>query len=180
MKLTFAFAAVILTLSILFAPYNILAQENEASGSAEVVDIYALFWPVVPGKTVADPFFWAKQLKETFSSIFSFGEINKSRNLIEISEKRFVEGSKLFEAKDFSNAFKSLELNKKARDEAVKLKKQALEKKQDVKELTSRLVDSLEKQQKALMFLETQLPEDQKGKIAKIVQDLTLQISEAK
>lgn len=164
-------------LLVLFLPYNTFAQE--ASKSAEIVDVYAVFWPIVPGKTVADSMFWAKQLKEGISGFFSFGNINKSKYQIEIAEKRFVEASRLFENKDYSNALKSLDLNKTARDQALKLKKKAQEEKSDVFDLRNKLVKSLENQQKALKFLVTQLPEDQKSKIEEIIKGLTLQISEA-
>lgn len=166
--------------SLLILPSDVLAQNGEASDSAEIVDVYATFWPIVPGKTVADSMFWAKQLKEAFGGFFSFGTINQSKYQIELSEKRLVEANKLFKDKDYPNAQKSLDLNKKNRNEAMKLLKKARDEKRKVDELSGRLVTSLENQEKVLRFLLTQLPEDQKGKINEVVKDLTLQISEGR
>jgi hypothetical protein len=181
MKLLTAIIGFIFALSLFFSPTGIhAAGDPEASGSAQTVDVYSLFWPIVPGKTVADSMFWVKQLKETFSGMFSFGNVNKSKYQIDLSEKRLVEAYKLIQDKDYANAQKSLDLNKAARDEALKLKKKAIEEKADALELTNRLVKSLENQEKALMFLATQLPDDQKAKIQGFLKDLPLQISEAK
>jgi len=175
-----AFVIAFLLVIVFLLPLQTFAQENQASPSAQTVDVYSLFWPVVPGKTVSDSMFWAKQLKENLGGLFKFGSINQASYKTEIAEKRFVESYKLLEDKDYDNAFKSLELNKAARAEAVKLKKKALEEKQDTLELTKKLVKSLENQQKALIFIQTQLPEDQKSKLEAMINELTLQTSEAK
>lgn len=180
MKLLKLFTALILALTLSMSPGLIFAQGDEATNSAEAVDVYAVFWPIVPGKTVADPMFWAKQLKESFSGIFAFGDINKSKHQIELSEKRLVEANKLFDDKDYSNAQKSLDLNKVNRDTALKLMKKAQEEKRKVDELKGRLVTSLEDQEQVLNYLVTKLPDDQKSKIEDILKDLTLQISEAR
>lgn len=172
---------IILVINFLAFPLQIFAQDSEASPEAvETVDVYALFWPIVPGKTVNDSMFWLKQLKESFGGMFSFGNINKSENEISISEKRLVEANKLFEDKDYPNAVKTLDMNKKNRDSALDFLKKAKDEKRDVDELKSRLVSSLENQQTVLIFLQTKLPEDQKTKLGEIVKDLTLQISEAR
>ena len=176
----------LLLISVTFFPSQSYAQSDTqaeaevVTETAEKVDVYALFWPVVPGKTVADSMFWAKQLKENLGGVFSFGDINKSKYQIELSEKRLVEANKLFEDKDYTNAAKSLDLNKANRDEALKLMKKAREEKRKVDELTGRLVTSLENQETVLKYLVTQLPDDQKSKIEEILKDLTLQISEAR
>lgn len=174
-KLITSVLVFIFIINILILPSFIHAQETP-----EKVDVYALFWPVVPGTTVADGMFWAKQLKEGFSGMFTFGSVNKAGYEIELSEKRLVEANKLVEDKDYSNALKSLKLNKQNREEAVKLQKKAREEKADANELTLKLGKSLEKQQKALAYLATQFPEDQKGEVDEMVLGLVLQISEAK
>lgn len=168
----------LITVSFLFLTNQILAQAAEQK--PEVVDVYAVFWPIVPGKTVADPMFWAKQLKESFDGLFKFGEVAKSEYQIELSEKRLVEANKLLEDKDYSNAKNSLDLNKAARKEAVNLKKKAQEKNQDVNELILKLVKSLENQRKVLVYLNTQFPEEKHSEIEEMVKELTLQISEAR
>jgi hypothetical protein len=162
----------ILTLTLLFPSSSVLAQEK--------VDVYALFWPVVPGTTIADSMFWAKQLKEAFGGFFKSGNIDQSGYQIELSEKRLVEANKLVEDKDYSNALKSLKLNKSHRDEAVRLLKQAREEEEDANELTGKISKSLEKQKDALAYIASQLPEDEKKQVNEMVVALILQISEAK
>jgi hypothetical protein len=181
MKLLSLGLGIIFILNVFLSPGLILAQDNEESTeSAEMVDVYALFWPIVPGKTVADSMFWAKQLKESMGEIFSFGDINKSKYQIELSEKRLVEANKLLDDKDYPNAQKSLQMNKSNRDKSLELMKKAQEEKRKVDELKSRLVTSLENQQKVLEYKLTQLSSEEKSKVEKIVKELTLQISEAR
>lgn len=183
MRILSVLVSLVFLLSLFTFPLTISAQDDAqqpAEETVEEIDVYAVFWPIVPGKTVADSMFWAKQLKENFSGFFSFGAINQSKYQIELSEKRLVEANKLFDDKDYSNAQKSLDLNKNHRDEAIILLKKARDEKRKVDELSGRLVTSLENQEKVLKFLLTKLPGDQKGKINEILGDLTLQISEAR
>lgn len=181
---------VILNLFVfLFSPVSsILAQDKgedkaiaQSNSETEKIDVYAMFWPVVPGKTVNDSMFWLKQLKESFGEFFSFGDINKSEYQIALSEKRLVESYKLYtEDKDYNNAEKTLAMNKANRDQAVKLMKKAQEEQRKVGELKSRLVPSLENQQLVLKSVVEEISEDRKGKVNEIIEELTLQISEAK
>lgn len=187
MKLTKLLASLILIFAIFASSLSVYAQgdtgtETSDSGenSVEKVDVYAVFWPIVPGKTVADSMFWAKQLKENFGGFFSFGDINQSKFQIELSEKRLVEANKLFEDKDYASAEKSLAMNKQNRDKAVALMKKAYEEKRNVDELKSRLVSSLENQQMVIQYLASQVPEDQASELNQIAEELTLQISESR
>lgn len=171
----------LLVLSLLISPVAINAQsEATSAGDMENIDVYALFWPIVPGKTVADSTFWLKQLKESMGGFFSFGDISKSKYQIELSEKRLVEANKLFENKDYVNAFKSLDLNKQHRNQAVLIMKKAQEEKRKVGELKTRIVTSLENQQLVLRGLLTRIPPDIQGKVEEIVDQFTLQISESR
>ena len=172
--------SLLIIVSLFFSP-AVLAQDNgQVVETPEKVDVYAVFWPIVPGNTVADSMFWAKQLKETMMGFFSFGTINQSKYQIELSEKRLVEANKLFEDKNYNNAEKSLDLNKNHRDSAIDYLKKARDEKRNVDELSARLVTSLENQQKVINYLITLVPEDQKQKLGEISKDLTLQISEAR
>lgn len=156
-------------------------QQSPVAESSKSADAYSLFWPVVPGKTIKDSTFFLKQLKESFGEFFSFGEINKSEYQINLSEKRLVEAYKLFiEDKDFSSAFKTLDMNEQNRDNSLQYLKKAQEAKKEVKELRIRLVSSLEKQQTVIKGLLSKVPDEQRGKLSEIVEKLTLQISEAR
>lgn len=167
--------------SLTLAQDNDKGQEPSATESSKSADAYALFWPVVPGKTIKDSTFFLKQLKESFGEFFSFGEISKSEYQINLSEKRLVEAFKLFtEDKDFSNAFKTLDMNKQNRDKSLEYLKKTQEAKKEVKELRIRLSSSLEKQQTVIKGLLSKVPEEQKGKLSEIIEKLTLQISEAR
>jgi hypothetical protein len=185
MKLSMKFLNLLLSfvlLSNIFFTSSTYAQGDEPRTSTESgkVDIYAVFWPIVPGTTVADSSFFFKQLKEGLSGMFKFSTLSKADYQIGISEKRLVEASKLIESKDYANGLKSISLNEDARKSALELKKKAVEEKADTLELTNKLVKSFENQQKALIYLATQLPEDQKSKLDQILKNLPLQISEAK
>lgn len=171
----FAFSLFLFTTSGISA-----AMPPQPSASPEKVDVYAVFWPVVPGTTVADSMFWFKQLKEGLGGIFKFSTISKAEYQIGISEKRLVEANKLITNKDYPNALKSINLNSDARQRALELKKKAVEEKANTLELTNKLVKSLENQEKALAYLSTQLPEDQKSKFDLLLKELPLQISAAK
>lgn len=172
----------LLLLFILVIYPQLVVADNESSASSEErVDVYAMFWPIVPGKTINDPTFWLKQFKESVGDFFSFGDINKSKYQITISEKRLVEAYKLFTLdKDYLNAEKTLDMNKVNRDKAVALMKKAQEEKRKVGELKTVLVPSLENQQLVLRNLIGQIPEESKAKVSKIIEELTIQISEAR
>lgn len=184
MKILTLFISLFFSLNVLIFPILAFAQDEmstNSTASSETIDVYAIFWPIVPGKTVKDSMFWVKQLKESAGEFFSFGDINKSKYEITLAEKRLVEAYKLFtEDKDYINAQKSLEMNKGNRDRAVAYMKKSQEAKRKVGELKSRLVSSLENQQIVLQNLTTKLPDDQKEKLSEIIEKLTLQISEAK
>ena len=178
MKLISGLATLFLSFTLIIS--TAAAQENNTSPTSEKVDVYGLFWPIVPGKTVGDPMFMLKQLKESLSGMFVFGNVGKSEHQIQISEKRLVEAAKLIENKDFSNAVKSIEMNAEARKSALLLKKKAIEEKADALELTNKLVKSLGNQEKALIYLQSQMGENEKAKMNEILKQIPLQISEAK
>lgn len=172
---------------IILAP-NFLAYGQEQKESTlqvsalpETVDVYALFWPIVPGKTVKDPMFWVKQLKESLGGFLSFGDINKAKYEITLSEKRMVEANKLFlEDEDFSNAQKTLDMNTANRKKAMGYLKKAHEANRNTGDLRVKMVTSLQNQELVLNNLLSKLPDNQKGKIEKILGDLSLQISESR
>ena len=155
-------------------------QEGMNQTSSGSVDVASLFWPIVPGTTVADGTFFLKQLKESFTGMMKFNDIEKAKYNVELSEKRIVEANKLIEAKDHANALKSLEMSEDKREEAINLKKKALEAKQDALELINRMVPSFEKQKQVLTFFSLAMPADQKTAVDAQLKNIDLQISEAK
>ena len=157
-----------------------LTQEGMNNTSSGSVDVASLFWPIVPGTTVADGTFFLKQLKESFTGMMKFSDIEKATYNVEISEKRIVEANKLIEGKDYANALKSLEMSEDKRDEAINLKKKALEAKQDALELINKMVPSFEKQKQVLTYFSLAMPAEQKTAIDEQLKNIDLQISEAK
>lgn len=144
------------------------------------VDVASIFWPIVPGTTVADGTFFLKQIKEALTGMMKFGNINKANYYTELSEKRIVEANKLIEDKDYPNALKSLKMSEDMRKNAIASKKKAVEAKEDTLELINRMVASFEKQKQVLQFFSLAVPADQKAEVDEDIKNIELQISEAK
>lgn len=144
------------------------------------VDVASIFWPIVPGTTVADGTFFLKQIKEAFTGMMKFGNINKANYYTELSEKRIVEANKLIEDKDYSNALKSLKMSEDMRKNAIASKKKSVEAKEDTLELVNQMVASFEKQKQVLQFFSLAVPADQKAEVDEDIKNIDLQISEAK
>lgn len=144
------------------------------------VDVASIFWPIVPGTTVADGTFFLKQIKEALTGMMKFGNINKANYYTELSEKRIVEANKLIEDKDYPNALKSLKMSEDMRKNAIASKKKAVEAKEDTLELINRMVASFEKQMQVLQFFSLAVPADQKAEVDEDIKNIELQISEAK
>lgn len=157
-----------------------MTQEEMNNMSSGSVDVASIFWPIVPGTTVADGTFFFKQMKEAFTAMMKFNSIDKARYYVELSEKRIVEANKLIEDKDYSNALKSLKMSEDQRKTAIDLKRKAAENKEDVLELVNAMVSSFEKQKQVLQFFSVSMPADQKGQVDEDIKNIDLQISEAK
>lgn len=181
MRLRNLIISLAIVLSIILVPSFTSAHETgDPNHTHETVDVYGMFWPIVPGTTVADSTFFLKQIRETFSGLFKTSNLAKAEYQTELSEKRFVEAFKLFEAKDYDNAFKSLQMNQENRKVALEAKRKAKEANQDVLGVSTEMVKSLENQQKALVFIQSQVPQNEQTQLQPQIDQLTLQISEAK
>lgn len=166
--------------SPVFAQEDSMTQAEEGAVSEGPVDVASIFWPIVPGTTVADGTFFLKQLKETFQGMFTFGNINQAKYQTELSKKRIVEANKLFEEKNYDNALKSLELSENNRKAALKSKKKAFEASDDVLELVNYMVDTFEKEKRVLEYFSQAVPADKKDFFEEQLREIELQISEAK
>ncbi len=144
------------------------------------VDVASIFWPIVPGTTVADGTFFLKQIKEAFTGMMKFGNIDKAFYHVELSEKRIVEANKLIENQDYDNALKSLGMSEEQRQTAINLKKKAAEAQEDTLELVNKMVASFEKQKQVLEYFSVAMPADQKAQVDEDIKNIDLQISEAK
>lgn len=157
-----------------------MTQEEMNTASSGSVDVASIFWPIVPGTTVADGTFFFKQMKEAFTAMMKFNNIDKAKYYVELSEKRIVEANKLIESKDYANALKSLQMSEDQRKTAIDLKRKAAENKEDVLELVNTMVSSFEKQKQVLQFFSVSMPADQKASVDEDLKNIELQISEAK
>lgn len=90
-----------------------LDEEKEATPTSEVneeVNPYALFWPVVAGKTSDEPLYFLKDFKEKIQGFFLFGEAKKGEYKIVLATKRLLEAKKLMDANKGSHALKTLKV----------------------------------------------------------------------
>ena len=166
--------AIFLSLSIAFSPNSVLAQNSKTEAtSAANIDAYAMFWPLVPGKTMGDSMYSLKLFKETLGEFFSFGDLKKAEYYTTISEKRLLEAQKLFlENKDYKYGAKTLEQNNLYQKKSFDLIKKAEKAQQKVEAVKGKLTTSLSNQQTLLTFIQTQVPEDQKSQFDKALKDV--------
>lgn len=80
--------------AVLFYPVGVFAQEPASEG-LEATDSYELFWPIVAGKTLGDPLYFVKTLKENIRGILILGKAQKTEYSLFLTTKRVVEAEKL-------------------------------------------------------------------------------------
>lgn len=61
----------------------------------EEINSFELFWPIVAGRTIDDPLYPLKSLKEKIRGWFIFGKPQKAEYAITLATKRVVEAEKL-------------------------------------------------------------------------------------
>lgn len=97
---------------LVLTPIVVLAQEEiiETTLTAtaeEVAEInsFELFWPIVAGKTMGDPLYFFKSLKEKVRGWLIFGKPQKAEYAVFLATKRVVETEKLINEgqKDLAN-----------------------------------------------------------------------------
>ncbi|QQG47058.1 MAG: hypothetical protein HY044_02865 [Candidatus Woesebacteria bacterium] len=79
----------------------------------ENVNSFELFWPMAPGKTMADSLYFLKSLKEKIRGLLIFGTPQKVNYSVYLSTKRILEAEKLYNDKN-------KDLGNKTMDEAIK------------------------------------------------------------
>lgn len=155
-------------------------QSMENNQTAGAVDVAPIFWPIVPGTTVADGTFFLKQIRESLQGMFTFGNIAQAKYQTELSEKRIVEANKLIEVKDYGNAVKSIIMSEERRKAGIESKRKAAEAKEDTVELVSMMVDAFSKEKQVLEYFALAMPAEQKDTVNQQLKNIDLQISEAK
>lgn len=86
------FLGVVLLLGI-FSPA--FAESLETPNKMVEIKSFELFWPVVAGRTMGDPLYSLKSLKEKVRGWFIFGKARKADYKIFLATKRVVEAEKL-------------------------------------------------------------------------------------
>lgn len=178
MKLLQYLINLVIVLFLVISPSVVLAQKNVAvspspSPTITPFDSYKLFWPISAGKVMGDSLYFLKSLKENLREIFIFSDFKKADYNITLSEKRVVEGEKLFLAnKDYNNGKKTLEAAQQKREKALNLINKAKEKGRYVVDLQNRMVSSLEHQRALLSYISTQIPTDQQKEISENISQL--------
>lgn len=104
------FIFLFLTVSLAYAKTPTPSPTPTASPQAMELNTFELFWPLVAGKTVDNPLFFLKNLKEKVRGILIFGNPQKVDYAVLISTKRLLEGEKLLGEEKLEAAKKSLGL----------------------------------------------------------------------
>lgn len=80
----------------------------------QTVDSYELFWPLVAGKTIGEPFYFLKVIKENVRGMLIFGKEQKADYDLFLATKRILEVEKLLNDNKTDSALKTLDafLNK--------------------------------------------------------------------
>ena len=144
------------------------------------VDVASMFWPIVPGTTVADGTFFFKQLKESLTGMMKFGNIEQAKYNTELSKKRIVEANKLVGDENYDAAIKSLLLSDEKRKLAIEAKRKAAEAGENTVEIANIMVDAFNKEKQVLEYFSIAMPADRKAPVDAQLQNIELQISEAK
>jgi len=107
--------SIIALLSGLFVPNLVAAQSKgvvspKASPAAAQISSFELFWPIVAGKTMDEPWYFLKSFKENLRGMLIFGSPQKADYELLLATKRVVEAEKLINGGKTDYANKTLEI----------------------------------------------------------------------
>lgn len=101
-------ARVLLTILIMLLFLSIPFVANAEEEVSVKVNSFELFWPLSAGKVTGENFYFLKQIKENVRASFIFGDFNKAKYYITLSEKRLLEAEKsMILKKDIEGAKKA-------------------------------------------------------------------------
>lgn len=109
----FILVFLLLVLSGLSFTKNVYGQGTE-------VNSFELFWPIAAGKTVEDPIFFLKNLKEKVRGFLVFSPVKKANYAVFIGTKRVLEAEKLINEGKKDSAEKTFKLASSQFDKAQK------------------------------------------------------------
>ncbi len=164
-KINPLFITVLLFLVTIIAAFSAnfaLAQEN-ISEEGEF-NPNAVFWPLAAGKTIEDPLYFLKELKENARGWIVFGAGQKANYQTTLVTKRLFEVEKLLKENKKGPALKTIDKGLKQLNEAgVNIEKARKEK--TPAPINIEMTDRLQKTKKYLVLLEKQADEETKQKL---------------
>lgn len=142
---------------LVFGRSVILAKESftPIPAPTPIVEInsFELFWPVVAGKTMGDPFYSLKNLKENIRGMMIFGIPQRTEYALSLATKRVVEAEKLIKEGKNELADKTLEKASKQLEIATLNIDKAIARKIPIQGKTSEISNKLSNLEKFLPWL---------------------------
>ena len=147
--------SIFILLSFLTFGFMALAQESDLP---------------LPGLTPDSPFYFLKAWKESIQMFFTFGEENKARQFLHLSEVRLAEYKKMIEKGKTEIAQKILEKYEEKLGHALEKADQAQEKGKDVEKLKEAISEKILKHQEVLEGVLEKVPEEAKKGIENAIE----------
>ncbi len=116
-----------------------------------------------PGTLPDSTFYFLKTWKETIQTFFTFGEENKAKQFLHLSEVRLAEYQKMIEKGKTEIAEKTLEKYERQLNQALGKTEEAKDKGKDVERLTELISEKVLKHQEVLLEVYEKVPEQAKG-----------------
>ncbi|MDO8452248.1 MAG: DUF5667 domain-containing protein [bacterium] len=123
-----------------------------------------------PGLTPDSNFYFLKIWKESIQTFFTFGEENKARQLLRLSEVRLAEYKKMIEKGKTEIAQKALDKYEKQFNRALEKADQTQEKGKNVEKLKEAISEKILKHQEVLKNILEKAPEQAKQGIEKAIE----------
>lgn len=89
-------------------PPSYEATGSSGSSPSTSINAFELFWPVTAGKTIDDPTYFLKSLKENLRGVIIFGNTQKADYDALLATKRLLEAEVLMNAQKYELADKTL------------------------------------------------------------------------
>jgi DNA repair exonuclease SbcCD ATPase subunit len=136
-------------LTLLFGAVSVLAQDSDLPS---------------PGVLPDNPFYFLKAWKEAIQNFFTFGAENKAEQFLHLADVRLAEYQKMIEKGKTEIAQKTLDKYEKQLNQALQKIEELGNKGQDVKEISQKLEDAVNKHLEVLQENLQKAPESaQKG-----------------
>lgn len=126
--------AILVTTIIFVSPVLAQTKSQEKASPSASIDVFKLFWPITAGKTLDEPMYFLKDLKEKVRGALIFSPAAKAEYGVLLATKRVLEAEKLVNQGKNDLANKTLDLAKAQFEVAEKNLEMAKSKKEALKE----------------------------------------------